>query len=180
MKYLRNISAAVIAAAVSKAYAFEQLTIQENGLNKTVYIVGNTDYEPKGGDRIVMEHNTGYQLTRSDYYGPDNFYGVNLLGGSIEYDVDLSQSGCSCNAAFTLVYLPAKDEKGNPSAGPFGTYYCDANNINNQWCPEFDIMEANTYAWRTTPHKCDPPNSNDHFYNCDRQGSCIQEAWTKL
>jgi len=30
-------------------------------------------------------------------------------------------------------------------------------------------MEANTYAWHTTPHHCDSPQGK-HFENCDRGG----------
>jgi len=102
-----------------------------------------------------------------------------LLGGSIEYDVDLSQSGCSCNAALYLILMPARDTNGIPEKGD-GDYYCDANMVGGHWCPEFDIMEANTYAWHTTPHKCDPPTDKGHYNNCDRGGSCFQVASQKL
>ena len=37
-------------------------------------------------------------------------------------------------------------------------------------CPEFDVMEANKYAWRTTSHKCD--NNSGSYSNCDRNGQC--------
>ena len=36
-----------------------------------------------------------------------------------------------------------------------------------------DIMEANTFAWHTTPHKCDPPTANMHYSYCDR-GGCVK------
>lgn len=68
---------------------------------------------------------------------------MNLLGGSIAYDVDISKSGCSCNAALYLISMPGKDMDGKPGQGGDGDYYCDANNVGGQWCPEFDIMEAN-------------------------------------
>jgi len=32
-----------------------------------------------------------------------------------------------------------------------------------------DIMEANTYAWHTTPHTCSAP-SGKHYWNCDKGG----------
>lgn len=75
--------------------------------------------------------------------------------------------------------MPARDENGNPVKG-HGDYYCDANMVGGNWCPEFDIMEANTYAWHSTPHKCDNPNDHGHYYNCDRGGSCFQVAHQKL
>lgn len=78
----------------------------------------------------------------SDHDDPEGFYTPNLLGGSIEYDVDLSQMGCGCIAAFYLVKSPAKDEGGNFD-NTDGFYYCDAQAVTGQYCPEFDIMEAN-------------------------------------
>lgn len=37
-----------------------------------------------------------------EWYNPHYFL-PNLLGGSVEYDVDLSQHECGCIAAFYLV-----------------------------------------------------------------------------
>lgn len=63
----------------------------------------------------------------------------------------------------------------DPSSG--GDYYCDANQVGGNFCPEMDMMEANKYAWHTTPHKCDAPNSNHHYFNCDR-GGCGKSIWS--
>ena len=38
------------------------------------------------------------------------------------------------------------------------------------------MMEANTYAWHSTPHKCDSPTDKGHYNNCDRGGSVFQVA----
>jgi hypothetical protein len=53
----------------------------------------------------------------------DAFYSPSILGGSIEYDVDLKDVGCGCNAALYLV-------QAGKHAGPSGDFYCDANNVN--------------------------------------------------
>ena len=164
-----------LALTLAAANACSSINIKENGKDKKLYIVGADWYTPKGGDTMDIPHGGRSYLATSDALGPDNFYAVNLLGGAIDYDVDLSKSGCSCNAALYLILMPAKDKNGNPEKG-FGDYYCDANMVGGHWCPEFDIMEANTYAWHTTPHKCDPPTDKGHYTNCDRGGSCFQIA----
>jgi hypothetical protein len=93
----------------------------------------------------------------------DAFYQPNILGGAIEYDVDLKDVECGCNAALYLF-------KAGKHAGPAGDYYCDASNGNGSMCPEMDMMEANKHAFRITPHKCDAPNAQGEIFNCDRGG----------
>jgi hypothetical protein len=85
------------------------------------------------------------------YYSPD------LLGSYIQYDIDLSESHCSCNAAFYLVSMPGYDSNGNPDPAQGKDYYCDANQVGGNYCPEMDIMEANQYAFAITPHTCNSP-----------------------
>ena len=67
--------------------------------------------------------------------------------------------------------MPGLDVGGNPDKAEGGDYYCDSNETGGMYCPEFDIMEANTYAWQSTVHKCDHPNRHGHFKNCDRYGT---------
>ena len=78
----------ILAGAV--AADFTPITIKENDEDRHLYIVGGTWYDPKGGDRMIIPHGGRSYLATSNALGPDNFYGVNLLDGSIEYDVDLS------------------------------------------------------------------------------------------
>ena len=161
------------------AIAYPSLNIKENGNDKTLYIIGPKWYTPKGGNTMDIPYGG------RSYLSPSNenqgvFYSPNLLGGTIEYDVDLSQSGCSCNAALYLISMPAKDQSGTVIPGKGGDYYCDANMVGGNWCPEFDIMEANTHAWHTTPHKCDDPNDKGHYSNCDRSGDCNIKAWGSM
>ena len=124
---------------------------------------------------MSVRHGGRSYLARSDKLGPDNFYLPNLLGGSIEFDVDLSSAGCSCNAALYLVSMPGRNPDGSPRKGP-GDYYCDGNNVGGSYCPEFDIMEANTYAFQATPHKCNRPSASGHYDSCDGAGSCWQKG----
>jgi len=165
-----------LALAAVGVQAGQSLQITENGKPKTIWL----DSTPGGSaGQINMPHNNGARFHTADGAHPDSVYSVNWIGGSLDYDVNLSQSGCSCNAALYLVSMPAKDNNGNYSGGNDGTFYCDANKVNGQWCPEFDIMEANKYAWHTTPHTCDSPTDKGHYNNCDRGGSCFVKAWER-
>ena len=51
--------------------------------------------------------------------------------------------------------MPALDNNSIPTRGDWGIYYCDANDVNGEWCWEMDIIEANMYANTITPHSCD-------------------------
>ena len=101
---------------------------------------------------------------------PENLFMPNLLNGSLEFDVQLGSQDCGCVAAFYQVNMPALDEEGKRLAGKDGTYYCDANKVGGAFCPEFDIMEANKYSWRTTAHSCEDASGRGFFNDCDRKG----------
>jgi hypothetical protein len=76
------------------------------------------------------------------------FSSVKLIGGSISFTVDVSKLGCGTNAAFYLVSMPGG------SATSTTDFYCDANCVGGQCCPEMDLFEANRHALQVTPHSC--------------------------
>lgn len=90
----------------------------------------------------------------------------------MEYDVNLSTVSCGCNAALYTVSMPGVNWDGSPNESSDGMHYCDAAAVGGNFCPEFDIMEANQYAWRATSHSCDGPNENGYYGSCDSNGSC--------
>lgn len=89
----------------------------------------------------------------------------------MEYDVDLSMVSCGCVSALYTVLMPAVDNGSDPFK------YCDANQVGGHWCPEFDIQEANRHAFKAVGHKCDAPNANGVYGNCDRSGQCSIDVY---
>jgi len=96
----------------------------------------------------------------------------------MEYDVDLSQVTCGCNAALYTVLMPGVGSDGLPFPSDDGMHYCDANEVTGNFCPEFDIMEANVHAYRAVEHACPAPNSNGYYASCDRYGQCAVDVIT--
>jgi len=137
------------------------------------------DIEPSDlGSEFTMGFNGRAYFSNTQMFDKSQFFTPNLLGGSMEYDVDLSQASCNCNAAFYMIAMPAKNADGSFRAGESdGMYYCDANEIGGAFCPEFDIMEANIHAYRAVNHHCSDP-VNGHYSWCDRAGSCAVDIIT--
>jgi len=125
-----------------EANGFLPIDITVDGVKKTYYRQTG-DSNTGSGDYIHFGGPDGMKISEKSYSDPWSFFTPNLLGGSVEYDVDLSQMECGCVAAFYLVLSPALDWNGNPVPGSGNDYYCDANQVGGSWCPEFDIMEAN-------------------------------------
>ena len=147
------------------------LNIEVDGETKKVYLATPVWFTGTGGDKIEIPY--GGRLYLSDSYSldPTKFFKPNFLGATVEYDVDLSQLECNCVAALYLVSMPGKKSDGSYDPSEDKHYYCDANEVSGVFCPEFDIMEANTWAFRSTPHPCDAPDANGHYTNCDRGGT---------
>jgi hypothetical protein len=95
---------------------------------------------------------------------------INFLGRTFSFTVDLSTVGCGCNSAFYLAHLPGLDQYGNFFPSSSNDYYCDANDVGGNFCPEEDVMEANNAAYAATPHKCVAPTSKGYYASCDKGG----------
>jgi len=134
------------------------------------------------GDTLTVEHNAGFSVFSkcAKEWEPESIKQFKLLGRTMSFTVDLSRVGCACNLAFYLISSPARDRLGHPNPGSDRAgqppYYCDANKVGGQWCPEIDIMEANNHAFQATLHSCAKP-SNGHYEFCDRMG-CAQNTRT--
>ena len=122
---------------------FSQISIEVDGEAKTYYVAADFS-SSSPSDYHVPSNGRGYiaESDSLDYSNPQ-YFTPNLLGGSIEWDVDLSDHECGCIAAFYLVSMPGKHDDGSLWMDTDGWGYCDANQVDGNWCPEFDLMEAN-------------------------------------
>ena len=128
------------------------------------------------GSGVSLPHNTRMFLSTTATQDVDSYFTPNLLGGYVEFDTNISEKNCGCIAAIYTVLMPGRNEDGSLNSEDH--HYCDANQVGGTYCPEFDIMEANTYAYHTTSHKCDAPNEFGYYANCDRAGKCVADIPT--
>lgn len=119
-----------------------------------------------GASSLSFDFNNRMYLSTVDVVDPTKYFKANLLGGGIEFDVDLSRVGCGCLTALYTVLMPAVQNTNDP------LQYCDGAQVGGHYCPEFDVMEANKWAYKSTGHRCDAPNSNGVYNRCDHNGSC--------
>lgn len=125
---------------------------------------------------VVVKYNARGYLSRSKTVDPSSYYRPSLVGGSVEYDLDLSESNCGCISAFYLTKMPAVAENGSWAPGIDGMYYCDSSGYGGTACPDIDIMEANQFAMLTAPNPCDAPNENGHYAHCDNKEHCLRNT----
>lgn len=149
--------------------------ITQDGVVSTKYIAVPSWFSGGGGSKLIIPYGGRGHISNTPSLNHEHFYTPNLLGASVEYDVDLSQMDCGCVAAFYLVGMPGKNSSGN-YWNTDGFYYCDANQVGGNFCPEFDIMEANQYAYQTTAHNCHSQSDQGFYDDCDRGGTCTQNT----
>ena len=176
---LLNLTMAMVQTALAHRQ-FPAITVMENGVAQTKYVVGvGKPSDVANSTQVVCPHNSQTYLANNEGKGTnhwdtvltgDMFYKPNLLGGSFEYDIDLSQSTCGCLATVYFTGMPGIDTSGKPDPRSNVSYYC-AGQDTTQPCPEIDVMEANQHAWQTTLHQCDENATvKGHYDGCDSWG----------
>jgi len=153
--------------------SYPSLTVQVNGVDTTLFVQYPKAWSSATteGSELSFDYNNRLYLSTVQEVDTSKYFKPNMLGGSLEYDVDLSEVGCGCVTALYSILMPAVDNTDDEFK------YCDANQVGGHWCPEFDIMEANKYVFRATGHKCDAP-TNGIYSNCDRNGECDIDVLT--
>lgn len=153
---------------------WEELEISVDGKPKTVYIASPDWFEggsSAGADALDIPWGGRVYLAEAPNVDPEAIFKPKLLGGYLEYTVDLSATTCGCVAALYTSLLPGRTPSGDYEPSGDGLYYCDASAVDGNYCPEFDVMEANQWSWRSTAHACTNP-TNGHYESCDRSGQC--------
>lgn len=135
---------------------------------------GTGQYQPDvdvGGKTITLNHNARVYLAKDcdDSFKPEMFYQFKLMDKTIQYTLDLSNVGCACNAALYLVSMPAYNISQEADPTRCNDYYCDANKVCDDYCPEIDLCEANNRNIHVTPHQCDAPDGK-YYAHCDGGG----------
>ena len=84
-------------------------------------------------------------MSTSPTKDPSAYFTPNLLGGSLTYDVDLSNVGCGCETAFYAVSMPAAGGLNSDD----DLQYCNATDEGVANCPQYDIMRANQFGFES-------------------------------
>merc|ERR1712223_1290993 len=149
-----------------------------------VYVVGpdwSSEFVTVNGNGVTLSRGGRIYLAQDaveDFSNPNMYWQTPLLGNSFSFDVDLSRVGCHCNAAAYFIQMPGYNSGQSPEPGEGGDYYCDANKVGGNYCPEYDNFEGNKYTMASTLHTCNyiPPN----FYDWCDGGGCQTNAFNAV
>ena len=123
MKTTTKIFASACVAAMAHAQ-YPPLQVEIDGVEQTLYVQYPFWSEAStSGSDLTFDYNNRMYLSTSETQENGAFFMPSLLGGSMEYDVDLSDVGCGCVTALYSIVMPAA----TTTSDPFG--YCDANSV---------------------------------------------------
>ena len=169
MTFMKRPFLAVALATAVHGENYMNHEIMLNDKPMTIYLASRPWYDHVENQiEITMYKRTYLMLT--DELDPYNYFSPVQLGGAVEFTLDLSQVGCGCITAFSTRVLPAVTETGELNPSTDTMYFCGAQH-EAALCPEWDILEANAWSYRSTAHACDDPNEFGYFAACDHQGT---------
>jgi len=154
----------LIALSVAEAATFGSVDI--DGIGEVfvvapdwagVYLeVSENGFTLSGGGTMHFAKQSAQELD------PENYLQMDLREKYFNYTLDISKVECGCNGAGYFTDMPG------PSQGSGEDWYCDANYVGGQWCPEYDTLESNKYVMAATLHSCKGEEGN--WMDCDRAG----------
>lgn len=97
-------------------------------------------------------YNQGWNITNGGGIATKSAY--NLLGGSVEYDVDFSRTPIGVNANIYTISPTI------PKTGFTKANYCDAQKSDSEWCMELDWIETNGFCGGATTLHTVPGTGN--------------------
>lgn len=137
--------------------------------NEVTKYVSCADWSPNAattsGDSITISGGGRCYITNTPELAAETFYKFYPVDKKLCFDVNNSKVHCNCNSALYILKMPARKEDGSIDTD---NPYCDCDAVGGNYCPDFDISEANKYALQVTPHPCSPPNANGHYTECDK------------
>ena len=159
-------AAALFTASAQQPFKPLNLTIHQCNSNgctpttKRIALDSTSNHTSSSGEELIAITGDAMTLTYNSEMGGPRVYlieevGVNanhlfmLKNQEFSFDVELSTMPCGFNAA---LYFVGMDK--NEGQAENGTRYCDAQAVDDVFCSEMDIMEANTFAQQYTTHGC--------------------------
>lgn len=113
---IRKIFAAVCISAISKAQsAYPSLKVMVDDVETELY-AQYPSWAAVSTDDFTVSYpfNKRAYLSTVDSLDTSKYFKPNLLGGAMEYDVDLSKVGCGCISAIYTVLMPGLDNSSDP------------------------------------------------------------------
>ena len=166
--------ATYLAVSVVFGSSSKQITITVDGEEQLLYVQPtswSSDIEVEGSE-VEMIYNRRAYISTVDKVDPDAYFTVDVLGGMLEFDLDLSSAGCNCVTALYGVTMPSKNADATDEQR-----YCDAQGVGGQYCPEFDFLEGNFYGIHTTAHSCEAPDADGVYTDCNQPGECTVDPY---
>jgi hypothetical protein len=98
------------------------LKVQVDGVETQLYVTYPkwwSEATTDGDKELNFDYNNRMYLATSreedpESVDPTKYFKPNMLGGSMEYDVNLSQVGCGCVTALYTILMPSVDENVDP------------------------------------------------------------------
>lgn len=135
---------------------FLKFTINENGNDYSKYLTTKSWSSAKvkeSGKCVEIEGNNSLFLRNEESFDDEAIFKTYLLGGAIEYDVDISETKSSCVAGMYMVHT---------DDGMCG----EVDQYGRPMCQSIDAMQANLFGFESKAHPCGNGT-------CDAISKCI-------